>query len=64
LRYANDKGDHILVDDDYNITGVVNWEWVYIDLKSAAFNSLIMLLPVTNFYNRINHPGEDELALA
>ncbi|PKX95431.1 phosphotransferase family protein [Aspergillus novofumigatus IBT 16806] len=27
LKHADDKGDHILVDDDYNITGVIDWEW-------------------------------------
>lgn len=64
LRHADDKGDHILVDDDYNITGVVDWEWAHTDSKSAAFNSPIMLLPVADFYDGINHPGEDELALA
>ncbi|KAF2152266.1 hypothetical protein K461DRAFT_143941 [Myriangium duriaei CBS 260.36] len=25
LKHVDDKGDHILVDDDYNVTGVVDW---------------------------------------
>ncbi|GIK07109.1 hypothetical protein Aspvir_002764 [Aspergillus viridinutans] len=64
LKHADDKGDHILVDDDSNITGVVDWEWAHTDSKAAAFNSPILLLPVADFYDGINHPGEDELALA
>ncbi|RHZ43604.1 uncharacterized protein CDV56_101720 [Aspergillus thermomutatus] len=64
LRHADDKGDHLLVDDDYNITGVVDWEWAHTDSKSAAFNSPVLLLPVADFYDGINHPGEDELAFA
>lgn len=26
LKHADDKGDHILVDEEYNITGIVDWE--------------------------------------
>lgn len=25
LKHMDDKGDHILVDDDYNITGIGDW---------------------------------------
>jgi aminoglycoside phosphotransferase (APT) family kinase protein len=27
LKHMDDKGDHILIDDDYNITGIIDWEW-------------------------------------
>jgi aminoglycoside phosphotransferase (APT) family kinase protein len=27
LKHADDKGDHILVNDDFDITGVIDWEW-------------------------------------
>lgn len=26
LRHADDKGDHILVDDEFNLTGIIGWE--------------------------------------
>lgn len=64
LRHADSKGDHILVDDDYNITGIVDWEWAHTDTKSAAFNSPVMLLPVADFYDGGNQLGEDELVFA
>lgn len=64
LRHADDKGDHILVDDDYNITGIVDWEWAHTDSTSAAFNSPVFLLPVADFYRGINQLGEDELVFA
>ena len=64
LKHADDKGDHILVDDDYNITAIVDWEWAHTDSKSAAFNSPVLLLPVADFYDGINHLGEDELVFA
>lgn len=64
LKHADDKGDHILVDDEYNITGIVDWEWAHTDSKSAAFNSPIMLIPVAEFYDGMNYLGEDELVFA
>ncbi|KAE8379592.1 hypothetical protein BDV26DRAFT_163268 [Aspergillus bertholletiae] len=61
LRHADNKGDHILVDSEYNITGIVDLEWAHTDVKSAAFNSPVMLLPIADFYNGKNQLGEDEL---
>ncbi|KAJ5716070.1 hypothetical protein N7493_007981 [Penicillium malachiteum] len=64
LRHADDKGDHILVDEDFNITGIIDWEWAYTAPKSIAFNSPIALLPVREFYDGINRLGDDELIFA
>lgn len=64
LKHADDKGDHILVDDDYNIKGIVDWEWAHTDSRSAAFNSPVLLLPVAEFYDGMNHLGEEELVFA
>jgi hypothetical protein len=64
LRHADDKGDHILVDSDFNITGIIDWEWAYTESKSEAFKSPIMLLPVADFYNGNNCIGEDESTFA
>lgn len=64
LKHADDKGDRILVYDDYNITGIVDWEWAHTDSKSAAFNSPVLLLPVADLYDGTNHLGEDELLFA
>ncbi|KAL2867699.1 aminoglycoside phosphotransferase family protein [Aspergillus lucknowensis] len=64
LKHADSKGDHILIDDEYNLTGIVDWEWAYTAAKSAAFNSPVMLLPVADFYNGENQLGEDELVFA
>lgn len=26
IKHADDKGDQILVDDNYNITGIIDWD--------------------------------------
>ncbi len=49
LKHADDKGDHILVDYEYKITGIIDWEWAYITSKNIAFNSPIMLFDVGDF---------------
>ncbi|KAF2275683.1 uncharacterized protein EI97DRAFT_420100 [Westerdykella ornata] len=64
LKHADDKGDHILVDDDYNITALIDWEWAYTAPEPLAFNSPVGLLPVAEFYNGVNALGEEEEWLA
>ncbi|KAJ5901451.1 hypothetical protein N7495_001979 [Penicillium taxi] len=64
LKHADEKGDQILVDDDFNITGIIDWEWAQTDSKSSAFNSPIVLLPVADFYNGTDHIGQDEIFFA
>ncbi|KAE8331968.1 hypothetical protein BDV39DRAFT_200623 [Aspergillus sergii] len=64
LRHADGKVDHILIDDDYDVTGIVDWEYAYTESKPAAFKSHIMLLPVADFYNGVNCIGEEEVSFA
>jgi aminoglycoside phosphotransferase (APT) family kinase protein len=64
LKHADEKGDHILIDDGANITGVVDWEWAHTAPKSTAFKSPIVLLPVADFYKGINTLGDDEAIFA
>lgn len=60
LKHADDKGDHILVDDEYNITGIIDWEWPYTAPTDLAFNSPVAFLPVSQFYDGFNSLGNDE----
>ncbi|KAL4886639.1 hypothetical protein BJY04DRAFT_213398 [Aspergillus karnatakaensis] len=64
LKHADDKGDHVLVDNEYNITGIIDWEWAHTDSKSVAFNSPILLLPVAEFYAGSFQPGKEEQEFA
>ena len=64
LKHADEKGNQILVDEDFNITGIIDWEWAQTDSKSAAFNSPIVLLPVAGFYDGASHIGEYEVFFA
>jgi hypothetical protein len=39
LRHGEDKGDHILIDADYNITGIIDWDWSTLQPAEFAFAS-------------------------
>ncbi|KAF5021907.1 hypothetical protein F66182_6055 [Fusarium sp. NRRL 66182] len=64
LKHADDKGDHILVDEQFNITGIIDWEWAHTASPAHAFNSPIALLPVADFYSAKNNLGDDEVVFA
>lgn len=64
LKHADDKGDHILVDDDFNIVGIIDWEWCSTASKEEAFSSPCMMWPVAAFYNGSNELTEEEVLLA
>lgn len=64
LKHADDKGDHILVDDAFNMTGIIDWEWAHTAPPCRAFNSPVAFLPVADFYRGENGLGEDELVFA
>lgn len=51
LKYVDDKGDYILVDEYFNIIGIIDWEWVYIVLFVYVFNFFIGFLFVVDFYD-------------
>ncbi|GAB7342756.1 hypothetical protein MBLNU457_g0899t1 [Dothideomycetes sp. NU457] len=64
LKHNDDKGDHILVDDDYNITGIVDWEFASFEAKEYAFSSPCMMWPVRRFYDGANDLVEEEKQFA
>jgi hypothetical protein len=64
LKHPDDKGDHILVDDSFNIVGMIDWEWTQTVSKIEAFCSPCMMWPVADFYKGSNELSTDELRLA
>ncbi|TQV96082.1 Protein kinase-like domain [Cordyceps javanica] len=64
LKHDDDKGDHILVDESFNITGVIDWEWAHTAAPAEAFNSPVGLLPVAEFYAGKGTIGADEAVFA
>ncbi|KAJ6781368.1 hypothetical protein PWT90_10439 [Aphanocladium album] len=48
LKHGDDKGEYIWVDENFNITGVIDWELAHTAAPADAFNSPIGLLPVAD----------------
>lgn len=57
LKHMDDKGDHILVDDDFNIVGIIDWEWAQTVPMAEAFASPLFMLDVGAYYS-----GDDALS--
>ncbi|KAJ5585625.1 uncharacterized protein N7459_005425 [Penicillium hispanicum] len=64
LKHPDDKGDHILVNDSFDILGVIDWEWTWTVPKAEAFCSPCMMWPVAEIYDGSNELAADELRLA
>ena len=64
LKHMDDKGDHILVDDDHNIVGIIDWEWAQTCPKAEAFNSPLCFLSTADYYNGNNALGPEEVWFA
>lgn len=64
LKHFDDKGDHILVDADFNITGIIDWEFASAEPKALAFSTPCMLWPVGNFYDGKGELSAEEIELA
>jgi hypothetical protein len=64
IKHFDDKGDHILVDDQHNITGIVDWEFASAECKPFAFSSPCMMWPVGEYYEGINRLSVEEIEFA
>ncbi|KAG6013426.1 hypothetical protein E4U54_006758 [Claviceps lovelessii] len=64
LKHADDKGDHILVNADFDIVAIIDWEWCGTTSRQEAFSSPCMMWPVAAFYDGSNELAEEELLLA
>jgi len=64
IRHFDDKGDHILVDEDYNITGIIDWESASAESRPFAFNSPCMMWPVRDYCSGSNTLSSEEIQFA
>ncbi|KAI0549163.1 hypothetical protein F4679DRAFT_547742 [Xylaria curta] len=64
LKYPDDEGNRILVNEHFDIVGIIHWEWCRTVSKEDAFSSSCMMWPVAKFYEGSNELAEEELWLA
>lgn len=64
LKHPDDKRDHILANADFDIVGIIDWEWCSTASKEEAFSTPCMMWPVAKFYDGSNELAEEEVLLA
>jgi len=65
LRHVDSRDANFLVDDDYNITGLIDWELAIVTSKGSAFQSPLLLYNLGELYHKgLSTPSEDEKRLS
>lgn len=65
LRHVDSRDANFLVDDDYNITGIIDWELAISTCKGSAFQSPLLLYDVGGLSSGdVSPPSEDEMRLS
>ena len=59
-----DKGDHIPVNNEFRIVGIIDWEWAQITTQSEAFAAPLYLLNVGQYYSGSNELSHKEVEFA
>ncbi|WWC88159.1 uncharacterized protein L201_003064 [Kwoniella dendrophila CBS 6074] len=39
IKHADEKGDHLMMNDKQDVIGVLDWQWAYVTTKSEAFST-------------------------
>jgi hypothetical protein len=63
LKHVDDKGDHIMVDEEYNITGIVDWQFVRIVPSTEAFGPSLVTTDLRRLYSQNTGLSEEDLFL-
>ncbi|KAI1744429.1 hypothetical protein F4680DRAFT_224281 [Xylaria scruposa] len=51
LKHVDDKGDHILLDENYNITAIIDWQFARFVPACEAFGPSLITVDLNNLYN-------------
>lgn len=64
LKHVDDKGDHLLVDEDYNIVGVIDWQFARTGPACEAFGPSLLTADLNNLYSGKGGISVDDRVLA
>ncbi|KAI8626977.1 hypothetical protein F5Y19DRAFT_184489 [Xylariaceae sp. FL1651] len=61
IRHVDSRDANFLVDNDYNITGIIDWEQSISTAKGSAFQSPLLLYGIAELYDKgLSTPSGDE----
>lgn len=62
LKHTDDKGDHLLVDEDWNICGVIDWSFARLVPAYEAFGPSLLTADMDDMYSGVaQRSRHDEL---
>ncbi|KAK2751868.1 hypothetical protein FQN54_008540 [Arachnomyces sp. PD_36] len=65
VRHIDSRDANFLVDDEFNITGVIDWELATVGCKASAFQSPIFMYDLSELYDEgLSTPSADEKRFA
>ncbi|OOQ89011.1 Aminoglycoside phosphotransferase [Penicillium brasilianum] len=64
LKHVDDKGDHLMVDDELNIIGIIDWQMARAVPADEAFGPSLATAEMAGIYNGMSSLTVHDLALA
>lgn len=64
LKHVDDKGDHLLVDESFNITGIIDWQFARAVPASEAFGPSYITADLASLYSSNTGVTSDDHYLA
>ncbi|KAJ6037296.1 hypothetical protein N7540_001575 [Penicillium herquei] len=64
LKHTDDKGDHIMVDDEYNITGIIDWTYARVVPAFEAFGPSLLTADTNSLFTGIAGLSSNEKLMA
>ncbi|CAL5869452.1 uncharacterized protein PFLUO_LOCUS3681 [Penicillium psychrofluorescens] len=64
IKHVDDKGDHLMVDDELNIIGIIDWQMARVVPASEAFGPSLVTAEMGNIYDGVSSLTIHDEALA
>jgi len=64
LKHVDDKGDHLLIDGNYNITGIIDWQFARIVPACEAFGPSLITASLNKLCSKDSGLTDDDIFLA
>ncbi|KAG9227991.1 hypothetical protein BJ875DRAFT_508735 [Amylocarpus encephaloides] len=64
LKHVDDKGDHLLIDEDYNITGIIDWQFARTVPACEAFGPSLITASLNKLCSNASGLTNDDIFLA
>ncbi|KAI9731861.1 MAG: hypothetical protein M1818_007726 [Claussenomyces sp. TS43310] len=64
LKHVDDKGDHLLIDENYNITGIIDWQFARVVPACEAFGHSLITADLDKICSKNTGITDDDKFLA